>query len=101
MKKSRAEICKHNRRRLKERNNDAYLRKKVNKDDVIMFHLNVWTERQRKTHDAEHRCQMKKKQNIEQENRNNSNDSLDTSWYDTATGACGHAISTQSRQASA
>lgn len=91
MVKSRAEICRDYRRRLKERNNDAYLRKererrRRNYVPSECLSLSARTERQRKTRDAVRRCRLKKRHIAEQENGNNTNDSMDTSGYDTALG---------------
>jgi hypothetical protein len=87
MVKSRSEICKDYRRRLKEKDNDGYLRKerarrRKNYTPSDMLTNAERVERRRKTREAVKRCRDRRKQAIVQANRSPGYDTLDSSGYE-------------------
>lgn len=90
MVKSRAEICRDYRRRLKLENNELYLRKererrRKNYVPTGLLSASKKAERRLKVREAVQKYRQKQKR--EQENARQQNESMDTSGYETSSGS--------------
>ncbi|XP_052257645.1 uncharacterized protein LOC127862523 [Dreissena polymorpha] len=92
MVKSRAEICKDYRKRLKEKDNEGYLRKererrRSNYIPTGLLSSAEKTERRKNIRESVKRYREKKKRLTEEQNVSSHNESINTSGYESVNGA--------------